>query len=74
MEIKSLVPDTKAAEPKKKKERSKIAENCYLHTSCDNNTKRSILNYLFKEQNIPTGVLEFELAPIADKVIDTEDE
>lgn len=59
---------------KETKERSKIAENCYLHTSCDNNTKRSILNYLFKELNIPTGVLEFELAPIADKVIDTEDE
>lgn len=56
------------------KERSKIAENCYIYSSCSTNTKRSILNYIFKELNIPSSVLEFELAPIVDKVTDLEEE
>lgn len=56
------------------KERSKVAENCYVHSSCDNNTKRSILNYLFKELDIPSSVLEFELAPIVERVLDFDDE
>jgi hypothetical protein len=56
------------------KERSKIADNCFVFSSCSTNTKRSILAYLFKELGIPSSVLEFELAPLADKVIDSEDE
>lgn len=56
------------------KDRSKIAEGCYVHTSCSTNTKRSILTYLFKEMGIPSSILEFEIAPLAEKIIDTEDE
>ena len=56
------------------RDRSKIAERCYVHSSCSTYTKQSILNYLFKELGIPSGVLEFEIAPLADKVIDTDDE
>ena len=56
------------------KERTKIAENCYIYSSCSTNTKRSILNYLFKELNIPSSVLEFELVPVAEKVTDLEEE
>ena len=56
------------------KERSKIADNCYVNTSCSTNTKRSILTYLFKEMGIPSNILEFEIAPLAEKVIDSEDE
>ncbi len=56
------------------KDRSKIAERCYVHTSCSTNTKRSILTYLFKEMGIPSSILEFEIAPFAEKVVDTEDE
>ena len=56
------------------KERSKIADNCYVYTSCSTNTKRSILTYLFKEMGISSSILEFEIAPLAEKVIDTEDE
>lgn len=56
------------------KERTKIAENCYVYSSCSTNTKRSILNYMFKELNIPSSVLEFELAPLVDKVTDSEEE
>ena len=56
------------------KGRSKVAEHCDVHTSCSTNTKRSILNYLFKECGIPTSVLEFELAPLADKVTESNEE
>ena len=56
------------------KERSKIADGCYVHSSCSTNTKRSILTYLFKEMGIPSSVLEFELAPLAEKVTDSEEE
>ncbi len=59
---------------KENKDRTKIAERCYVYTSCGTNTKRSILNYLFGELNIPSSVLEFELMPLNDKVTDTEDE
>ena len=56
------------------KERSKIAENCFVHSSCSTYTKRSILNYLFKELNIPSSVLELELTPVMDRVTDSEEE
>jgi hypothetical protein len=56
------------------KGRSKVAEHCYVHTSCSTNTKRSILNYLFKECGIPTSVLDFELVPLTDKAADFNEE
>ena len=56
------------------KERSKIADSCFVYSSCSTNTKRSLLGFLFKELSIPTSVLEFEIAPLAEKVTDTEDE
>ena len=56
------------------KERSKVADNCYVLSSCDNNTKRGILKNLFKELDIPSNVLEFELAPVVEKVLDFDDE
>lgn len=54
--------------------RNKVADNCYVHTSCSTNTKRSILNYLFKECGIPSSVLEFELVPLADKVTEPDND
>lgn len=56
------------------KDRSFVAENCYIVSSCSTNTKRSILNYLFKELDIHPGVLEFEIVPLADKVTDPDEE
>ena len=56
------------------KDRSKVADRCYLYTSCSTNTKRSGLNYMFKELEIPSNILEFELVPLADKVIETEND
>ena len=49
-----------------RKDRSKIADNCYVYSSCSTNTKRSVLNYLFRELGISSNILEFEIAPIAD--------
>ena len=56
------------------KERSKVADGCYVYSSCSTSTKRSILNYLFKEMGIPSNILEFEIAPLVDKVTDSEEE
>lgn len=53
--------------------RSKVADNCYIYSSCSTNTKRTILAYLFKNCNIPASALEFELAPLADNVIEEEE-
>lgn len=55
------------------KERSKVADGCYVYSSCSTNTKRSILTYLFKEMCIPSTILEFEIAPLVDKVTDSEE-
>lgn len=52
------------------KERTKIAEGCYVLSSSSTNTKRSILNFLFKSCEIPSGVLELELTPLADKLVE----
>jgi hypothetical protein len=56
------------------KDYSKVADKCYVHSSCSTNTKRTIITYIFKELNIAHSDLEFELAPIGDKVMDSEEE
>lgn len=56
------------------KERSKVAERCYIYSSCSTNTKRSGINYLFKEMGIPSSVLELELVPLVERVTDAENE
>lgn len=56
------------------KDRSKVADRCYIFTSCSTNTKRSGLNYMFRELGIPSSILEFELVPLVDKVTDIENE
>ena len=56
------------------RERSKIADGCYVYSSCSTYTKRCVLAYLFKEMGIPSSVLEFEIAPLAEKVTDSEEE
>ena len=57
------------------KERTLFANSCYVHSSCSTNTKRSILNYLFKEFNTNPDNLEFELEPIRqDNVTDSSEE
>lgn len=56
------------------KERSKLADRCYIYTSCSTNTKRGILSFLFKELDIPSSILDFELVPLTEKVTDVESE
>lgn len=52
----------------------KFAERCYVYVACSTDTKRGILKYLFKECGIPSNVLEFELVPLTDKVIEPDEE
>lgn len=54
-------------------DRSKIADNCYVYSSCSTNTKRGILTNLFKGCNIPASVLEFELVPRTENIIKNEE-
>lgn len=56
------------------KDNTKIADKCYVYSSCSTNTKKSILTYLFKEMDIPSSVLEFELVPLTDKTIENNEE
>lgn len=54
------------------KERSKITDNCYVHSSCSTKTKCSILRYIFEKMNIPFSDLEFSLVPMTEKVVEDE--
>lgn len=56
------------------KERSKIADNCYVHSSSSTKTKCSLLKYVFEQLNIPMSDLEFDLLPISEKVVEDDDE
>lgn len=49
---------------------SRIAENCYLNTSNDTNTKKYILANLFKGCGISPSVLEFKLIPLTELVFE----
>ena len=53
--------------------KSKIADNCYVYSACSTNAKRAILSYIFKGCNIPASVLEFELVPISENIIENEE-
>ena len=59
---------------KDRKDRSKVADRCYIYSSCSTNTKRSCISYLFKELGIPSSILEFELVPLIEKVTDADSE
>ena len=59
---------------KEREDRSRIAEGCYVHSSCSTRTKCTILNYVFEQLELNPSDLEFELIPKSDKVIeDAED-
>jgi len=48
---------------------TKVAENCYVWTSNDTRTKRSVLLYIMKEVGINPSDLELELVPLNDNAI-----
>lgn len=56
------------------RERTKIADRCYVHSSNSTYTKKSILNYIFKELNISPSILEIELLPLNEEINDNEEE
>lgn len=56
-------------------ERSRIADNCYVYSSCSTKTKQTILSYLFQNCGISDNELEFYLQPVSEKqVVDNEEE
>lgn len=60
--------------PTDREDRSRIADGCYVHSSCSTRTKCAILNYIFDQLELNPSDLEFELIPKSDKVIeDAED-
>lgn len=55
-------------------ERSKIADNCYVYSSCSTKTKRTILTILFQNCNISEDSLLLYLQPSSDNQMDNTDE
>lgn len=56
------------------KERSRVADNCFVYTSCSTRTKCAVINYIFEQLEINPSDLEFELVPLTDKVQDAAEE
>ena len=54
--------------------RSFIAKRCYVFSSCSTKTKISILTYVFEQLGLNFSDLEFELIPLNDKEIMTNEE
>jgi hypothetical protein len=59
---------------KETKDYSRVADSCYVYSSCSTRTKCSIINYIFEQLEINPSDLEFELVPISDKVQDAPEE
>lgn len=47
---------------------SRVADGCYVYSSCSTRTKCSIITYIFEQLEINPSNLEFELVPLNDKV------
>ena len=56
------------------KDYSRVADNCYVYSSCSTRTKCTIINYIFEQLEINPSDLEFELVPLTDKVQDAAEE
>lgn len=56
-------------EKKEDNDHSRIAEGCYVYSSCSTRTKCSIISYIFEQLEINPSELEFELVPLNDKVV-----
>ena len=48
---------------------TKVAENCYVWSSNDTRTKKSVLAYIFKEIGILPSELELELVPLNENTV-----
>lgn len=48
---------------------SRIAEGCYVYSSCSTRTKCSIISYILEQLEINPSDLEFELVPLNDKEV-----
>lgn len=57
-----------------REDRSRVADGCFVYSSCSTRTKCTVLTYIFDQLELNPSDLEFELIPKSDKVIeDAED-
>ena len=57
-----------------REDRSRVADGCFVYSSCSTKTKCTVLTYIFDQLELNPSDLEFELIPKSDKVIeDAED-
>lgn len=54
-------------------DRSLIGDHCYVYSSCDNRTKKTILRYIFEKCGIPFSDLELVIMPLTEHVAETDD-
>ena len=47
-----------------------VVENCHVWASNDTRSKRNVLLYIFKELDLDPSVLELELVPLNNNVVD----
>ena len=47
-----------------------VVENCHVWASNDTRSKRNVLLYIFKELGIDPSILELELVPLNNNVVD----
>lgn len=74
IQMNSLAKNNGSLCEKEAKDYSRVADNCFVYTSCSTKSKCNIINYIFEQLEINPSDLEFELVPISDKVQDATEE
>ena len=74
IQMNSLAKNNGSLCEKEAKDYSRVADNCFVYTSCSTKSKCNIINYIFEQLEINPSDLEFELVPISDKVQDAIEE
>lgn len=59
---------------KETKDYSRVADHCYVYSSCSTKSKCSIISFIFEQLEINPSDLEFELVPVSDKVQDASED
>lgn len=74
IQMNSLAKNNYWLSEKEAKDFSKIADNCFVYSSCSTRTKCNIINHIFEQLEINPSDLEFELVPVSDKIQDAAEE
>ena len=74
IQMNSLAKNNNWLVEKGRKDYSRVADNCYVYTSCSTKTKCTIISHIFEQLEINPSDLEFELVPLNDSVQDVPGE